>query len=1023
MAVIRQQTQVFNKPVGVRRINTGEAELWETIKAEADEFTRRAYNDAAENAQKVGKETALGVDIDTVTTINPITGKPEAFDSPEGFGKFATDAYQKVITARYQDSIDTEMDVKAKELGLKYEFDPKGYETAMSQYISSMAENAEGSYKQYIAATGAKKLAYEKLNVQNRTRTHHRKLETEYIYKERDLSKDRAYNEALVGNFDTAVNIIHNQTQRTNDGIVAKLLPDGTALETQSVISIATGKGLVEYAMNQTSSEDERNIMQLYLATKGKKGKIANKKIKDTLDNLLLVMDVNTRADILNHFSVTSNNFDTVDRDNAANAAAAEKLLTEETIQKAKIESKKTDIAYDKQQDHVITSATQSASNLFSDDVSLNDAASSLYHTIEQFNSLEKLYNERTLTDEYFSDDDKNKEVNLVRKEIIKPFILQAAQDGNVDYLQSAIINDDDLSRSKLTGKQLLLVDTLRETNIDLPESDVKSILGLTVNPTEKQKRKDEINKKEKIKKEKEKASIYNEIESVVDSFAAGAVSSEDLQNELTLIDSYVGTSLTATEAQAQKNRIKNSAAYGQIRQYGGIASGDQMKQMSLYLQTNGENTDNMSNKEIELGEKIKENLTETSLDTAHKLASSIGSKISQREQAEEKIRKEKEVYNTVLQKGGDHKNTKYRQATDEILENMNLSDYENFETWPTKKKILSYEVMSHIPPESLISKLNDIVNGTRVPNGDALMDHFMRLDNHLTSDGITSSRFAGIINMDTRLILKDINQIRITQGGDVTEIATTLIQRRNDPKSDLNLKNTLGFGKKIKSVEDFVFNQVDDHILTQELAPMVEYMARTGRSQDDIIKRLDQIIDEEYPEVEYVADPRFVLGTMKRSRYGLHATFPDDKEREEFISRIESQLPSGYSMHAKKYEGSISTEDIPEEQQGYFDSEDSDYAYLTGQKKQVYLVPDETAVGVTYYAYYVDEYKELKPLIYGEGDNKIFPMFDKDETADFRIEQALKRKTELETEFTNAQKNNQIILKANYHRNRKLRK
>ena len=62
MAVIRQQTQVFNKPVGVRRINTGEAELWETIKAEADEFTRRAYNDAAENAQKVGGEMGMAAD-------------------------------------------------------------------------------------------------------------------------------------------------------------------------------------------------------------------------------------------------------------------------------------------------------------------------------------------------------------------------------------------------------------------------------------------------------------------------------------------------------------------------------------------------------------------------------------------------------------------------------------------------------------------------------------------------------------------------------------------------------------------------------------------------------------------------------------------------------------------------------------------------------------------------------------------------------------------------------------------------
>mgnify|MGYP003634306010 FL=1 len=431
MAVIRQRTQVFNKPVGVRRVNTGEPELWESIKSEADEFTRRAYNKAAENAQKVGSETALGVDVESIKTINPITGKPEAFDAPEGFGKLAIDAYQKVITARYQDSISTEMEVKARELGIKYEYDSKGYEIAMSQYISSMAENAEGSYKQFVTTTGTEKLAYEKLNIQTRTRAHHRKLETEYIYKERDLSKDRAYNEALLGNFETAINIIHNQTQRTNDGVDAALMPDGSALETQSIIGIAAGKGLVEYAMNQTGSEDERNIMQLYLATKGKKGKIANKKIKDTLDNLLLVMDVNTRADILNHFSVTSNNFDTVDRDKAANAVAEAKILKERTTAEAKIRAKKTDVAYDKQQDHVITSATQSASNLFSDDVSLNDAASSLYNTIEQFNSLEKLYNERTLTDEYFSDDDKNKEINFVRKEIIKPFILQAAQDGN----------------------------------------------------------------------------------------------------------------------------------------------------------------------------------------------------------------------------------------------------------------------------------------------------------------------------------------------------------------------------------------------------------------------------------------------------------------------------------------------------------------------------------------------------------------------------------------------------------------
>jgi len=58
MAVIRQKTQVFNKPVGVRRINTGEAEMWEQISQQADQLTARAFEAAANNARTVGEETA-----------------------------------------------------------------------------------------------------------------------------------------------------------------------------------------------------------------------------------------------------------------------------------------------------------------------------------------------------------------------------------------------------------------------------------------------------------------------------------------------------------------------------------------------------------------------------------------------------------------------------------------------------------------------------------------------------------------------------------------------------------------------------------------------------------------------------------------------------------------------------------------------------------------------------------------------------------------------------------------------------
>ena len=50
-----------------------------------------------------------------------------------------------------------------------------------------------------------------------------------------------------------------------------------------------------------------------------------------------------------------------------------------------------------------------------------------------------------------------------------------------------------------------------------------------------------------------------------------------------------------------------------------------------------------------------------------------------------------------------------HRKATDKILEDKNLDDFVNFDSWPVAKKVEAYRIMSHVPPERLIGKLNDI--------------------------------------------------------------------------------------------------------------------------------------------------------------------------------------------------------------------------------------------------------------------------------------------------------------------------
>lgn len=168
MAVIRQRTQVFNQPVGVVRADAGSRDIGTAISNVASTFQQIAFREAAEDARKKGIEIAEAVEEKKLRTINPETGKPEAFKAPKGFGRIASAAYQSVIDKRYEDSIGTELRVKAQEIALKYQYDPESYDEVMSNYIGQMTNGAEGKYKTFVEITGAKFLALTKLNIQER---------------------------------------------------------------------------------------------------------------------------------------------------------------------------------------------------------------------------------------------------------------------------------------------------------------------------------------------------------------------------------------------------------------------------------------------------------------------------------------------------------------------------------------------------------------------------------------------------------------------------------------------------------------------------------------------------------------------------------------------------------------------------------------------------------------------------------------------------------------------------------------
>jgi hypothetical protein len=159
-------------------------------------------------------------------------------------------------------------------------------------------------------------------------------------------------------------------------------------------------------------------------------------------------------------------------------------------------------------------------------------------------------------------------------------------------------------------------------------------------------------------------------------------------------------------------------------------------------------------------------------------------------------------------------------------------------------------------------------------------------------------------------------------------------------------------------------------------------------------------------------------LGDLKRSRFGLEATFVDDGEREELISIINYELGGrGYSLFADEYRE--------------FNA-NADFGFMLDSKKkpddlkQIYLVPEKSTAGILYYAF-ESIGGELKPLIYKlENGDPFQPSFDSDDTKAWRKAQGFDRKIDAEVEEvkleatkTNAAKDQKIREKNNNNRSR----
>ena len=979
-AVIRQRAQVFNKPVGVIRTQGGAQQLGQTISSVAGSLTQQAYKVAAEDAQKRGIDVAQSVEEKRLLTFDPETGKPEVFSPPPAFGRIAASAYQDVIDKRFTDSMNSELQLKAKEISLKYQYNPDAYDSVFSDYIGAMSENATGKYKQFIESTGADYLARTKLNIQERVQSRARANLAQSAANSASQGAENAYELARTGGFvlregeeiSGTQTILEAEVGNVAKAVSTNLLKVGAGDKTRDSIALNIASGGVEYLLSKTKTSADRNALELAIRTRGREVGGVPKELRSELNELLPYIDGGNVGKVLSHASGVSADYNAVERDMIAASQA-----------KAEARARRIGLEYINSVEGVGLYASSTAANAFSTD-NVYDVGTNVNIANIKFRTLTRGVNDRFLNDSSYTETQKDSDIRDLRHSILRPFLIEAAAEGNASELAVAIQTRKPKDMQNLTAKQKAFVDSLSNVAILDPFEDmgfVRSELSASTNSI-----------LEARDKERAKFQLTQEVTDLGETAEFGGIAEDAYTAMEKRITDSVGVSMTSVQANSELARLNRQRAFGELNLFSAGATSSDLNNLATYIDSQGQRTAGMSESVIDAGNKI---LSMTDADDVDALTGKIGGlrvTIANQEAADQKVLEQQQNVTRILGGGGRSNSTKDQNMVQEMLDDIGV-DLTQFESFPDKQKSQVYSLIRTVPPTSLLNNLNDIASGVEVPSSEAWLNLFARMESDITSTGGTINRFGDSLGVGTVEFLRDVNQIRMTVGGNAGEIAQKLRDMRSDPKSKINLDAQLEEMTPTEYVMDYASS---DPIVATELAPAVEYLARTGKSQSQINNRLDTLIDQRYPESEFIADPRFPVGSIKRSRYSLAAVFPDEGEQTAFTQAVESQLPAGYSLFGdqmntqagmgKAYANLAQTQ----EELDYINNAATD-------TKQVYLVPDESTAGVTYFAYFVDENRELQPLIYDNNGVRTFPAFDRSETEQYRTQAAADRAAELE--------------------------
>ena len=963
-AVIRRTVTAVNKRIGVNNFDTGADEIGRAIAEAGDTIRRTAFKIDAEKAEKIGMDRAMAIESENIRKLDE-SGNPVALEAPEGYGRIARQAYQRVIERRFVETIDKDIRVKAQELAIKHDRNPLEFSKAMDAYIGGLTNKQDTKFNQQIIEMGAIAKEQTHLRLVEAARNRARANAAQHVIAQNLESTNLAIQKARQNDIAGALDIESERFSATGDAEGAGLKIGSASQFRDNFRGQVAGANLASNF--PTLSRSDRNQIVSAISSGGVNVTLSKeaKQVYDRVSNLITPSNQDTvLAEIRSSNSalISQEDFE-LRQQRIINQKAVSDLLT--TLPS-------TDFALGKS----YIEESQKAINTPQEfDKFFGGAWYQFQARQDQFMNMAKpdANGEQALSTEAalrFSED--------AKMQFMEPWLLNAAAQGNQDQLKSYILNGT--HDGSLNSYQIQTIDSLKKYDLlsatDVETPAIKTLLNTDIGKL--QDRQSEMREKVELTNSAVELAASLERGFVVDEFGTSL--------EERFSDNLSKSSLDVGEQQLLMNSIKAASLRGQISGWASGLSSGELEDVSRYIESGGQ-TELPMGRARTVGEKIlavgNQDLIENG--KTHIEALRTGAARLEAENAAEV--KYQDNLQSILEGRRDPNEADARKVVDEFLKRTGVDIY-NQETWTPE----SIAVMSRVPPQSLVDALNIMTSTGQSRNADSVLSLYRTLRNFTgygsPKDSLGDS-LGGFSASETKKALLD----EMIDGIDAgiyanTQEAMNVMMARREKASSQNLQDTFGKTKedRAKAFESILNTAVGaknrDAFIDSEFTSLAEQLALLGYKQTEITTKLTSIFNRDYGNAVAVVDFNRPLEGRNVTRLSLETLTANGEDVNDIYNVINGELSS---LGAMLYDTSRS---FPLNQ---FEKNDPRSLTVSSMKwyedprfegKSMVVLspaPDATKRNPKFLTYQVvrrDDAFLLEPFIVGEGANAIWPSF-----------------------------------------------